>query len=165
MFKNGCRQVCSNLTLTKQFVIFGSHAQLKKVDPYLPVRIFGNFMHQAVVLKNLGVWFDSNFSFADNVRNTCKTCFIQIRDLRWVGQYLIDEAAMLVDNALVISHLITVTLSSGVCPVLSCTNCSVFKTHLLGLSQTVTNTHRHLLFSSNSIGSHLNFTVYSKLPL
>ena len=28
-----------------EFIIFGSHAQLKKLDPYLPVKIFGNFMH------------------------------------------------------------------------------------------------------------------------
>ena len=65
MFKNGCRQVCS-----------------KKLDPYLPVKIVGNFMHPAVVVKNLGVWFDANFSFANHDRNICKTCFIQIRDLR-----------------------------------------------------------------------------------
>ena len=30
-----------------EFIIFGSHAQLKKLDSYLPVRIFGNFrIHQ-----------------------------------------------------------------------------------------------------------------------
>ena len=40
-----------------KFIIFGSHAQLKKLDPYLPVRIFGNFMHPVVVVKNLGVCF------------------------------------------------------------------------------------------------------------
>ena len=45
-----------------EFIIFGSHAQLKKLDPYLPVKIFGNCMHPAVVVKNLGVWFDANFS-------------------------------------------------------------------------------------------------------
>ena len=62
-----------------EFIIFESHAQLKKLGPYLPVKIFGNFMHPAVVVKNLGVWFDANFSFANHVRNICKTCFIQIR--------------------------------------------------------------------------------------
>ena len=52
-----------------EFIIFGSHSQLKKLHPYLPVRTFVNFMHPAVVLKNIGVWFDANFSFADYVRN------------------------------------------------------------------------------------------------
>ena len=31
------------------------------IRPEPPVRIFGNFMHPAVVVKNLGVWFDANF--------------------------------------------------------------------------------------------------------
>ena len=88
-----------------EFIIFGSHAQLKKLDPYLPVKIFGNFMHPAVVVKNLGVWFDANFSFANHVRNICKTCFIQIRDLRRVRKHLTDEAAILASNALVSSRL------------------------------------------------------------
>ena len=72
---------------------------------YLPVRIFGNFTHLAVVLKNLGAWFDANFSSANHVRNICKTCFIQIRDLRQIGQYFIDEAAILAANALVSNRL------------------------------------------------------------
>ena len=36
----------------------------------------------------------------------------------------------------------------------------IFKTHLLGLSQTVT--RGHLLFSNGSIGSQLNFTALSE---
>ena len=88
-----------------EFILFGSHAQLKKLDPYLPARIFDNFMHPAVVVKNLGVWFDANFSFGDHVRNICKTCFIQIRDLRRVRHHLTDEAAILAANVLVSNHL------------------------------------------------------------
>ena len=59
-----------------------------------------DFMHPAVV-KKCKVWFDANFSFADHVHNICKTCFIQMRDLRQVRQCLTDEAAILVANALV----------------------------------------------------------------
>ena len=36
-----------------EFIIFGFHAKLKKLDPYLPVRIFGNFMHAALLQKSL----------------------------------------------------------------------------------------------------------------
>ena len=147
------------------FIIFRSHAQLKELDPYPPDRIFGNLVHSAVGLNNLVVWFDDNFSFADHVRNICKTCFIQIRDLRWFRQYLTDEAAILMANALVSSCLDYATLSSGICPVLTCANHSVFKTHLLGLPQTVTNTQGHILCSNNCISSQLNFAVSSKLAL
>ena len=72
-----------------EFIIFGCHAQLKKLVLSLPVTIFGNFIHPAVDVKNLGVWFDANFSFADYVHNICKICFIQMHDLRWVRLYLL----------------------------------------------------------------------------
>ena len=86
-----------------ELIIFGSHAQLKKLDPYLPVRIFGNFMHPAVIVKNLGVWFDTNSSLSDHVRNICKTCFFQMCDLRRVRQMRTDEAVILAGYALVSS--------------------------------------------------------------
>ena len=72
-------------------------------------------MHPTVVVKNLGVWVDASFSFTDLVCNIYKTFFIQIHGLRWIRQYLTDEADILAANALVSSHL--ATLSSGVCPV------------------------------------------------
>ena len=62
-----------------EFIIVGSHAQLKKLDPYHSVRTFDNSMHQVTVVRNLGVWFDANFSFTDHVRNICKTC-----SFKWV---------------------------------------------------------------------------------
>ena len=104
MYKNGCHQACLNPE-KKQFIIFGSHVQLKKLDSHLPVSIFSKLLHPSAVVKNLGVWFNANFPFADHVRNICKTCFIQMRDLRRVKQYLMDDAAVLAANALVSSRL------------------------------------------------------------
>ena len=65
-----------------EFIIFGSHAQLKELDSHLPVRIYGKLLHPSAVVKS--VWFDVNFSFADHVCNICQTCFIKMPDLRWV---------------------------------------------------------------------------------
>ena len=98
MFKNECHQVCS------KFIIFGSNVQLKKLDPYLPARIFGSFMLSAIVVNYLGFWFDANFYFDDHVRKMCTTGFIHIHDLRQVRQHLTDEAAILAANALVSSR-------------------------------------------------------------
>ena len=75
--------------------------------------IFGHFMHPVVVVKNLGVWFDANFSGADNGRNICKTCFFQMHDLWWVRQYLTDQAVILVANVLVHSCIIGVMKDKG----------------------------------------------------
>ena len=49
-------------------------------------------------------------------------------------------------NALVNSRLDYYSLFSEVCPVLTNTNCSVFKTHLVGLSLIAIYTHELLLF-------------------
>ena len=98
--KNGCRQVCSNKTLIKQSI---SSLDLMLSSGNLDLRILGNSIHQAVVVKNLGVCFNANFSFADHVCNICKT-FIQMRGLRRVRQFLTDEAAILAANALVCSR-------------------------------------------------------------
>ena len=73
-----------------EFIIFGSHAHLKKSDSHLPV-------------KNLGVWFGFNFSFIDHDCNICKTCFSQTHDIGRVAQYMTDEAVILAANALVSS--------------------------------------------------------------
>ena len=75
-----------------EFNVCGSHAKFVKLDSNLPVRILGNFMHPTIVVQNLGIWFDANFSIADHVCNICKTCFIQMHDLWHVRQYLADEA-------------------------------------------------------------------------
>ena len=116
------------------------------------------------VVKNLGVWFDANFSLADNVHNMQKTRFIQICDLRRVKQYRTDQAATLAANALRSSHpdycySLFRSLSSFNMP-----NCSESRRHLLGLSKTVINTYWHLAFSKNSIGCQLNNTTSLKQP-
>ena len=54
-----------------QFIIYGSHAQIKKLDSHLPVMVFVKLLHPSAVVKNLGVSFDANFFFADRVHNIC----------------------------------------------------------------------------------------------
>ena len=67
-----------------EFIIFLMLSQ-RKLDSHLPVMMFGKLSNPSAVVKNLGVWFDANFSFADHVRNICKACFIQMRDLGGSG--------------------------------------------------------------------------------
>ena len=101
-------------------------------------------------------------------------CFIQMHDLRWIRQYLPDEAAILWLNELVSSckhYLVlsscrtTATVFSEACQVPTYANCSVFTTQSVRLSQTAIDTFGNLLFSNNSIGCLLNFTIITKLPL
>ena len=39
-------------------------------------------------VRNLGVIFDSDFSFHKHVSNICKSCFYHIRDLRRIRRHI-----------------------------------------------------------------------------
>ena len=67
--------------------------------------MLGTPQSPAEAIRNLGVWFDSDFSFSCHVRNICKACFVHIRDLRRLRGYLTCEAALLAATALVGSRL------------------------------------------------------------
>ena len=63
-----------------------------------PIDILGNS------LKNLGVWFDSDFSLSKHVQKVCKSCFVKLCDFRHVRRFLTHNVSVLVANALVSSR-------------------------------------------------------------
>ena len=71
----------------------------------VPVSILGSLLHPVDSIRNLGVWFDADFSFSEHIKRTCKACFLQMRDLRRIRKYLTPEVAVLAANALVSSRL------------------------------------------------------------
>ena len=97
------------------FIIFGAKSQQEKLNLFFPqqeklnlffpVNILGESLIPSDAVKNLGVWFDSDFSFTKHVKNVCKLCFIQMKDLRQIRQYLTRDAALTAANALVGSRL------------------------------------------------------------
>ena len=96
----------SKLKLTEiEFIVFGSKSQRQKISSLFPVSILGSLLHPADSVRNLGVWFDAEFSFSEHVKRTCKACFLQMHDLRRIRQYLTPEVAVLAENALVNSQL------------------------------------------------------------
>ena len=88
-----------------EFILFGSRNVRTKLSKFFPVNILGNLLSPVDAIKNLGVWFDSDFSFSCHVRNTCKASFVHIRDLKRLRGYLTREAALLAANALVGNRL------------------------------------------------------------
>ena len=83
-----------------EFILFGSRNVRTKLSKFFPVNILGNLLSPVDAIKNLGVWFDSDFSFSCHVRNICKASFVHIRDLKRLRGYLTHEAALLAANAL-----------------------------------------------------------------
>ena len=87
-----------------EFIVFGSKRQRDKLKAYFPSTILGSPLCPAEWVKNLGVWFDSDFSLSKHVQNVCKSCFVQLCDFRHVRRFLTHDASVLVANALVSSR-------------------------------------------------------------
>ena len=85
--------------------MFDSKRQRDKLKACFPIDSLGNSLCPADSVKNLGVWFDSDFSLWKHVQNVCKCCFAKLRDFRHVRRFLTHVVSVLVANALVISHL------------------------------------------------------------
>ena len=88
-----------------EFIIFGSKRQRDKLKACFPINILGNSLCPDDSVKNLGVWFDSDFSLSKHVQNVCKSCFVKLRDFRHVRRFLTHDVSVLVANALVSSRL------------------------------------------------------------
>ena len=88
-----------------EFIVFGSKSQCEKLNHSFPFNILGNLISPTDAVRNLGVWFDSDFSFSCHVIKVCKACFAHVRDLKRLRGHLTHEAALMAANALVGSRL------------------------------------------------------------
>ena len=88
-----------------EFIIFGSQRQRDKLKTSFPIDILGNSLCPADLVKNLGVWFDSDFSLCKHVQKVCKSCFIKLCDFRHVRRFLTHDVSVLVANAVGSSRL------------------------------------------------------------
>ena len=88
-----------------EFILFGSNNQRERLSACFPIDILGNPLYPTESVRNLGVWFDADFSFSKHVQKVCKGCFCQLRDFRNIRQFLTHYAAVLVANAVVSSLL------------------------------------------------------------
>ena len=81
-----------------EFIIIGH-------SPNFPVPLLQNNISPSVEVKNLGVTFDSDNSFDNQVAKVCRTCYYHLRDLRRILKFFSDETAILLANAMVSSRL------------------------------------------------------------
>ena len=70
-----------------------------------PIDILRYPLCPAESVKNLGVWFDSDFSLFKHVQSVWKRCLVQFCDFRHVRRFLTYDGPILVANALVSSWL------------------------------------------------------------
>ena len=88
-----------------EFIVFSTKSHREKLNLSFPVNILANLMSPVDAVRNLGVWFNSDFSFSCHVMKVCKTCFAHVRDLKRLRGHLTHEAALMATNVLVRSHL------------------------------------------------------------
>ena len=88
-----------------EFIIFGLKRQRDKLRACCPINILGSPLCPVDSVKNLGVWFDSDFSLSKHVQNVCKSCFVKLHEFIYVRHFLTHDASVLVANALVSSRL------------------------------------------------------------
>ena len=69
-------------------MIFGLKRQRDKLKACFPIDILDSPLCPVDSVKNLGVWFDSDFSLSKHVQNVCKSCFVKLRDARHVRRLL-----------------------------------------------------------------------------
>ena len=61
-------------------IIIGTKQQRNKIVDYFPIKILGNDTSLSDTVWNLGVVFDSDFSFHQYILQVCKSCFYHIHD-------------------------------------------------------------------------------------
>ena len=92
-----------NDTKTEALLI-GTRQQLCKVHVH-SVKVADADINLSSVVKNLGVHLDSSFSFEAHVNQVSKTCFLHLRAISNIRQYLTPAATQALVRALVTSKL------------------------------------------------------------
>ena len=88
-----------------EFILIGSKNNRKQLLPHFPINILGNQVSPAQSVRNLGVVFDSSFSFSDHVSQVIKSTRVHTRDLYRIRTLLDLNTSVLLANALVSSRL------------------------------------------------------------
>ena len=89
----------------KEFIPIGPKNNHKQLLPHFPINILGNQVSPAQSVRNLGVVFDSNFSFSDHVSEVLRSTIDHARDLYRIRPLLDLNTSVLSANALVRSRL------------------------------------------------------------
>ena len=91
--------------LIKQSLLLLAQNSRHKLSNHFPVKLLDNDISPSDSVRNLGVIFDSDFSFHKHISNICKSCFYHIRDLRRIRRHLHLSTAKTISNSLISSCL------------------------------------------------------------
>ena len=87
-----------------EFIIFGSTAQKKKVK-IEAIQVGQSAIPASKSIRNLGFYMDDDLSLKAHIIHQSKSCYLQIRNIRYIRQFLTQSAAKTIVHALVTSRL------------------------------------------------------------
>ena len=88
-----------------EFLLIGNERQRSKCLSMFPIELLGVKTNPAKSARNLGVIFDTNFTFRSHISVVCNSCFYYMQDLRRIRRHLDLDSAKLLATALVSSRL------------------------------------------------------------
>jgi hypothetical protein len=93
------------LNVCKSELLYTSTPNRSKLIENLPLQVGDDLVQPSLVVKNLGVIFDSNLTMIPHINSVCKSAFFHIRTLGKIRKYLSPHAAKTLVQAMVLSRL------------------------------------------------------------
>ena len=87
-----------------EYITFGSSRQLKK-NENMSIDINGDTIVGSTCIRYLGVWADKQLNFNHHIAQKCKRTMLNIHRLKHIRRFLTREAACVIAQSLIISHL------------------------------------------------------------
>jgi hypothetical protein len=87
-----------------EYLLIGTWQQRQKVHQH-HLNFHGDDLKPVDSARNLGVMFDAELSFKQQISKVCQTSFLYIRQMRRIRPFLDHNSAVLLANALVSSRL------------------------------------------------------------
>ena len=86
-----------------EFIIIGSRQQLLKINP-CSIRVGSTNIKPVSEVRNLGSWFDSNFSMCTHISKSCGAAFYWLHNIKHISRFLRKEKLEMVLHAFVTSR-------------------------------------------------------------
>ena len=87
-----------------EFIMFGTPNDLKRVSEWT-VSVGTEEVFPSTTVRNIGAMMDSALNMESHISNVRKSCYLQIRNLSKIRNYLSEEAAKSLTHAFVTSRL------------------------------------------------------------
>jgi len=87
-----------------EFLVIGSRQQLLKIN-HSSVRVGMIDIKPVKVVRNLGAWFDSQFSMSTHISKSCSAAFFWLHNIKRISHFLHRDKLEMVLHAFVTSRI------------------------------------------------------------